>query len=561
MSPEYKQEAKPERQLPDFKSELDLILNNPLTPENINQYADLALNGLIDLTRRIVDSYETRIMVDNSNKAEIEDKAYDYYQLGEIDQQLDYLVKKHDEIKSLDNVIANAEAITDIVTPPEVLAAMAIINAGGKGHFEHPTTIPRLKTLLFVLENEFNIKTDDSSSFKLTKGILRDNMMRRESYYSVETPTLDRTTLICDEEGNATFVFDNKKLLGHKITHDDLIKLTKEDFAGLIHKDPALGRRIIYSSQFVPNIVAAFRQIYNKSDEENKVQTVESISYLHPKAPEGYHSINELAKIWNISRDPIERAISMLGDQLGQIEKYYFHGRIANAYSPEQEEMLYGFLEKNGNFASSAPEGYLPVNRIAKKWGFSEAPINRAISMLGDQLGEVKKYNSHNKFANVYSPEQQNILHGFLVENGNFASSLLEGYSFVKELADKWGVGLPLIYKVAYLLSDQLGEIKKFKKSNNPIEAYSQEQQKVIYKFISENNYLAPTAPDGYLTVNKVAEELGVNFKTVNRAISVLGDSIGKVNKYKLHTNFANAYSPEQRLIIKKYIDTRRSVL
>jgi AraC-like DNA-binding protein len=129
----------------------------------------------------------------------------------------------------------------------------------------------------------------------------------------------------------------------------------------------------------------------------------------------------------------------------------------------------------------------------------------------------------------------------------------------VKEFADKWGINLTSIYRISYLLSDQLGEIKKFKINNNPIEAYSPEQQQIIYKYIAENNYLAPTAPDGYLTVNKVAEELGVNFKTVNRAISALGDSIGKINKYKFSNNITNAYSPEQRLIIKNYIDNRRS--
>jgi hypothetical protein len=557
MSPENKQETKPEKQSSDFQSELDLILNNPLTPENVDHYADYALNGLIDLTDKIVNNYKKQTGAVNSNTAEIENEAYDYYQLDGINQQLNYLIQKHDEIKALDSVIANAEIVTDIVTPPEVLAAMAIINGGG--NFKHPTTIPRLKTLLFVLENEFNIETDNLQQFKLTKGILRDNMMRRESYYSVETPTLDRTTLVCDEEGNATFVFDDKKLLEHNIAHDDLIKLTKADIKDLIGENPTLGKRIIYSNQFVPNVVEAFRQIDNKTHDENDAQMVENISYLRPKAPDRHHSINELVKVWKISRDPIDRAISILGDQLGQVEKYYFRGRIANAYSPEQQETLYSFLTKNGNFASLAPEGYLPVNKIAEEWGFSEAPIYRAVSMLGDKLGEIKKYNFHNKFASVYSSEQQNILHSFLMENGNFTSSIPEEYLSVKEFADKWGINLTSIYRISYLLSDQLGEIKKFKINNNPIEAYSPEQQQIIYKYIAENNYLAPTAPDGYLTVNKVAEELGVNFKTVNRAISALGDSIGKINKYKFSNNITNAYSPEQRLIIKNYIDNRRS--
>lgn len=193
MSPENKQETKPEKQVSDFQSELDSILNNPLTPENIDHYADGALDKIINLTDRVLYGYKLQTGV-ITNNAEIEDAAYEHYQLGDINSLLEYISEKDKEIKNLNNIIANAKIVDDVITPPEVVAAMNIL--GGVGTSEKTTTIPRLKTLIFILENEFNVDPKNEEQFRIMKGILRDNMMRRESYYCVETPTLNRTTLI-----------------------------------------------------------------------------------------------------------------------------------------------------------------------------------------------------------------------------------------------------------------------------------------------------------------------------------------------------------------------------
>ena len=149
-----------------------------------------------------------------------------------------------------------------------------------------------------------------------------------------------------------------------------VIKLTKEDIKDLIDEHPTLGQRIVYSNKFVPNVVKAFRQIDNKPHDET--QTVEDISYLCQKAPEGYLSANGLAEKWGVNRGTVSGVISSLKDQLGAIENYRFGIGSHAAYSSEQQQMIFNYLIGKDTFVPQAPEGYLAANGVAKEWGISE---------------------------------------------------------------------------------------------------------------------------------------------------------------------------------------------
>lgn len=71
-------------------------------------------------------------------------------------------------------------------------------------------------------------------------------------------------------------------------------------------------------------------------------------------------------------------------------------------YSPEQIELIRQQLD----IKPLAPEGYLSTGGIAKSLGLGYNTVAKCIDILGDTLGEVRKYRSTARATLHYSPEQ-----------------------------------------------------------------------------------------------------------------------------------------------------------
>jgi len=394
----------------DFKQKLDGILSRTLTPDSIDAYADTALNDLIVVVDEAIKAYDSQSTNSFDSIKNEEDAAFEYFGLDNIEELLDHIADKADEIMLLDSLINRATVVGSVVLPttPE----NQIVE--GNGTYSSKESIQRTKTLLFILSNDFEIDVHDPEQLTITAGVLTNRMMRKQSYFMVEVPKLERTILICDEEGNVTYVFNSSVLEEHGLSRDDLLHLTKPELNDLIQNEPLLGKRVIYSDKFVTNMITTINNPKNGNSEDKEVK--DAGQYLKPKAPEDALSIsiNGLRDELGVAHPTIAKAIKALGDTLGEVKAYKFGHQTAYGFNPEQRRLVENWLNANGYLAAKPSEGILSTRGLCDELRVAYPTITNAIKALGDTLGEVKAYKFGHQTAPGFSLEQQELIRQFL---------------------------------------------------------------------------------------------------------------------------------------------------
>ncbi|MFA5749862.1 MAG: hypothetical protein WC895_01420 [Candidatus Shapirobacteria bacterium] len=466
---------------------LDSILNVELNIENINSYASDAFNKLVSFADKKVADYGKINSVEGLSYKDVEDAAFKYYKLENIDSILDYISDKSKEIRDLDKVIDGADKISNVIVQPDVVSQN--ISNNGNGEFKEKKMIDRLKTVLFILKEDFGVDLNDEDNFKIQKGIINKNMMRKTSYYLLNAPIVNRTILICDEEGNASYVFNSKKIAEKEINNDNLVNYTKSELNDLLIEDPEIGRRVVYSKEgFVPRIIDSIKNPISTIPDEisSELKDITS-SYLYPKAPEDYLSINGIAEDYRIGRKTILKYIEDIKDQLGEVSKYRIRSSTVSVYSPEQQKIIKKYLKEKGIILSEAPEGYLPCKGIAEEFGITYYPVLKAIEDVKDQLGEVSKYKIGAYLVSGYSPEQQEIIKKHLEKRGLFKPAVPENYLSIRGISKELGLDFYQVSKAIEDTTDQLGEVSKYRFGSKITLGYSPEQQKIIIDYINNH--------------------------------------------------------------------------
>jgi len=148
--------------------------------------------------------------------------VFAYYGIEEINELLDHIAAKAEQLIAIDTAIDQIEATDHVFVPPDKRPG-PITSTSETPNRERATRQPRLKTLLFVLANEFGIEPS-GEAMQICRGSVETAMMRQEPYYEVTIPPLERTVLICDAYGNGTFVFDTTRLpnSSHANTYNSL---------------------------------------------------------------------------------------------------------------------------------------------------------------------------------------------------------------------------------------------------------------------------------------------------------------------------------------------------
>ena len=251
-----------------FKDKLDSILNSPLTVENIETFADVALNNTIKLTDEILKEYRTnKVFVPHEGQnvqtiQEQENEAFKVLDLPNISEVLESIYEVKEKIESIKEYVAtNVEKTDAVITPPQGNFNHGIQNGNGKGL--ERKKLPRLVTLLYLIEHDFDIKPEET---KITEGIVTPDMVRQTSYTRVEVSGLGRIIYICEEVGNASYVFDAGKLAELNISVEDLDSKTKEEKESLIKENPNLGARIEHKNSWRKNMSQALGGQFTSSE-------------------------------------------------------------------------------------------------------------------------------------------------------------------------------------------------------------------------------------------------------------------------------------------------------
>lgn len=479
-----KQTAEKINEARQYQAELLDITGRPLTPDNIDSYAEDALNDLISLIQRSIDGFSAQNSRQFATPKDLEAAAFAHYSLGNVEPTLDHIADKAAEISEIDDIIAGATQANEIITPPDLRPSLV----EGGGTFHERLSKPRLKTLLFVLGNEFNVDLRDNEQITITRGRVDPTMMRHESYNLVELPRLNRTVLICDEEENATFVFDDQELRTHELSSKELAHLSKFELRDLIAQDPHMGSWVKYSKKFVPRLVAALKD----PGQVIPVKVPDEKSYLFPAPPDDVRSMSGLTDdLEDVAKKTVTETIEKLRAQqkLGQEVLYRFRGgHIVPGYDLYQQALIEDRLRTQGLLVPRAPEGVLSVAGIVREYpGHGYHTVERAVETLKDELGTVGRYRFRQERANGYTGPQQKLI----------------------------------------------------------IDLLENEREKT------------PPVPEGHKSASGIADDLGVDKKTVNRKIAELDDTIGEKKKYQFNGFVAVGYSPDQQKLIKEYFTNK----
>jgi hypothetical protein len=244
----------------EFQKELNDILYTPLNVENIGRFADDALNELIELNESVVHRYQQEHPEsDTYSDAALEDAAYAAYSLENLGVVLDRITAVRDRIASLAvRIQASLTETGSVIVPPD--RDGPAFQDTGKGNYEAPDRLNRLITLAYILETDFDIDQDNVS---YTQGSTTDSMVRQEPYVRVEIEDLNRVVYVCDEEGNASYIFDTE-ILGHLgISVIELDQMTKNQRNAFLRITPEAGRRIVQSPTWRSVVSEALREPFS----------------------------------------------------------------------------------------------------------------------------------------------------------------------------------------------------------------------------------------------------------------------------------------------------------
>lgn len=537
-----------------YSEQLDSILTRPLTPDIIDTYADRALDDLIELVEASVIEYDSMPTVQQVTNQDTERAAFDYFELGDVEQVLDHVANIADEIHSIDAFIASAAVKKTVILPPSF--GPGFRDGCGRENHEPKSLVPRLKTLLFVMEQDFGVDINDPEQLQLSTGIVTQDMMRNESYYIAVAPVLNRVVLVNDEVENATFIFDLQKLYNVELNQEQLESMTKSELRGLIDDHPTIGQCIRYTKNFTSRMRSILKEIQTY---EEKVDTVDvNDNYLAPRASADHQSARAISRSAGYDVKAVAWAINDLGEALGPVDKMKFGAVTTDGYTREQARMIIARINDSREFYGlvPAPDDVLSVNGIAAKLGISHWSVKNAVNELSGWLGVTTDYRFKAQSATGYTPEQQLLIKEYLTDRGLLSiEKAPDGYESIKSMSASLKISREVLKKLINTSGLELGKVGSFKFGSMITSGYSPEQREMIINHLeSTGAFQDATPPEGYLSTPGLARKLGVSPKVIDRIRKQHSEEIGETNNYKFGARKVPGYSPVQQSIIAQYV-------
>ncbi len=460
-----------------FRERYQKIVNTQLSPENIATYADDAINELSSLIADIQEEHKWEGL--ELSEKEREDKIFEEVLPGEnIGDTLDRIDEIAQDLRGIDSIITVARGNPEdrvILSPDEVDMSVSVGKRNGESGLNETTYLPKLKTLLFILEKDFAVDVHDTEQVKIFSGMVGSDMMRTVSYDAVEVPELGRLMLSCDEKGNRTFVFDTDKLKDVNITPEMLMDGTKSQLTELLKAKPELGKSLVYSQNYIERMREAVENPAGTLSPEKGEAAGAGYLTTVEKMPEEYVTYPALMNEIGIGPTRFRKLIADHAEELGRIETVKGLGvRPTRYFNTEQAEKIRQYVQEQSNLA---PEGYMTLTTYAFSRGLAPKSLIEFAGSISDELGELPEYflvARHKNFP-FLTPAQQEILDSKLSELPP------EGYVTQKELCKMLDVGQS---SMQHLINKSLGRLGGLKN----ILHQERKGQLSRYRIIAQNN-------------------------------------------------------------------------
>lgn len=231
-----------------FQTQLNTVLQQELTFDNIDVYVEDAVNNLVSFVGKVTKEYTQKHPGLTAKGKELEDIALKSYGLESIDSFLESASQKLESVMGAEDFIRkNIQYIDEVITPPD---AASISTNSGEGTFEKPGVKNRLKTLLYILQNH----GIDLNALQVFEGKVPAKMMRKLSYITVVISELNRIVQVCDEENNASYIFDTSGLEKLNVDVDGINRMTKDEKNELLSENPQIGQRFVEGPKWVAKL-------------------------------------------------------------------------------------------------------------------------------------------------------------------------------------------------------------------------------------------------------------------------------------------------------------------
>lgn len=296
-----------------IESKINSLMNRQISPSNIFNFYDDFLNGLVDISDEVLNKYIKETRVPNKSDREKglqEDEAFKYFNINSIGETIDSMSKivekREERLKEMTDEISERSKIDrKVFVPPDREDKFLV--TPGNGGWKEREYVPRLLTLIYILENDLDLKLKDNKDITINQGINDKEMMRKESYIRVSIPELNRIVYVCNEECNASFVFDGKIIKENSLSALDLDDYTKINFNELIENNKNVGVRIIQSKYWRERMLTALTKNISefekqKSELQSDLESKENI----PLKKEGWEGASSLRKGININFNSIK---------------------------------------------------------------------------------------------------------------------------------------------------------------------------------------------------------------------------------------------------------------
>lgn len=544
----------------EYSDRIKNITTKPLSVETIDTYASSALEELIGLTVDVVEQYEDISPTVTTTKLETEDAAFEYFGLDNISDLLEHIARIASDIDSLDDVIGSITVQTPRVILPPESRSMPPRNTGES--YVAPGVTPRLKTLLFLLQQHFGIDINPATTgISIRSGTLDKNSMRKISYSRVIVPQLHREVLICDEERNITFILHSDKFVDVPI--ESLCDMGKSEISQLLRDNPSLGKKIRYSDKYVQNIIQSLSE--DESDEPT--------TFLSPRVapPEGVVSrpaiMKELGLVdWRVTQRLIDEASADPG--FGTIGVYRFGSAGAKGYTPEQQALIKSVLESQPEKAPLPPDGVISVVALARTLRISDGTCRNYVYHLQEtdpEFGEVKIYLYRATTGIGLDSRQQEKVRAYAEKKLPQAPG--ESITSASVVAEQVGVTFNTLARYLQRIMEtrtDFGEIGYFAFGNNKAgQGLTDGQRDIVLQEMLEVTS-TPRATEGIFTSYAAAEILGSSHTTVANIASELSANdpkFGAIGRYLFVRKRGRGYTREQVDLIAAELKRRRAKL
>jgi hypothetical protein len=373
--------------VPDFRGRIDAITGRVLTPENIDAYAEGALTDLVGVIDDATGYYRNTVDAALPNTAFGERIAFQRFGLDgdEVASTLNRIDGIIQEVAGLDDIISSVKVRTHrIILPPAEPSTLE--STGESPRLTPRQTSPRLKTLMFILSNRYDVDIANQAECMVTDGPPPSAEIRSESYNTVVVPSLNRTVLVCDESGNATYIFDTARLEAAGIDQEKLEGMNKAQLRQYLEATPRGGYRLLYDDDTFTARVTSLLDIIPAPNQTLQVNE-ESGKFLGSwGVPVGMHRRGRVARELGVTYNAVDQAVEALGDELGVVQ--IGGQKNSPVYSPSQRKQIRAWLAGNGYLSEAAAtegeeaEAHTTVNRMTNDFSVGFATVQEAIAAL-----------------------------------------------------------------------------------------------------------------------------------------------------------------------------------